>query len=270
MLIPYKIEAEINPYSGWIDPSSKLSRYSVERLFQHIYNKEYLTEQLYTALTDKAYLYKYNKEFLTEKFKHLKDKFPLKVYTAIDRFPVPLRSDNVSNNPVTQLGLINRDFLEKMAHLYVDNYMTIFPEFENANPDTGKIEDSKHSQYTARSYNDGTWKPEELFMNHPIARKNTQWKLTDIKQEDPYRRWGGYKFWNITPSYRPYDRENQEGFGEGGVSDRRDQIPHGYGKEFKKLSHSGHKKTDVFHDELMYYSHYRMRQGPYGTLARYD
>lgn len=270
MLVPYKLQAEINPYSRWIDPSSEFAGFSAERLFRHTFNKEYLTEQLYRALTDKAYLQKYNKEHLADNFEYMKDSFPYKVYTAVDRFHVPPRSDHISNNPITQLTKINRQFLEQISKLYIDNYMTIFTDFENKNPDTGEIEDEKHSQYTARSYNDGVWKPEELFLNNPLARKNTHWKLQDVKAEDPYRRWGGYKFWVVTPHRRHYDRENQEGFGEGGVSDRRDQIPQGYGAQFDDLIESGHKKPDTFHDELMYYEHYRMRQGPRGTLARYE
>lgn len=271
MLVPYKFQEEVNPYSGWIDPSSPFVRYSAESLFRHVYNKEYLTEQLYTSLTDPAFLAKHNVEFLLDKFIYIEKKFPMMVYGSVDRFHVPPRSDHISNNPILQLNLINRDFLEKTAKIYIDNYMDIFPEFENMNPDTGLSEDDLHSRFTARSYTDGVWKPEELFLNHPMARKDTHWKLTDIKQEDPYRRWGGYRFWVVTPHRRHYDRENQEGLSEGGVSDRRSQISGGYGEQFKKLSESGHKPTDVFRDTLMYYEHYRMRgPGKWGTTGRYE
>lgn len=269
MLVPYKFQEDVNPYSGWITPESQFSRYSAERLFQHIINKEYLAEQLYTTLTDETYLAQFNSGFLAPEFKSLKGEFPMKVHAAVDRFPVPMRSDMISNNPLLMLSMLNRDFLEKTTKLYIDNYATIFPHYENINPDTGCNEDMRHSEYSARSYNEGVWKPEELFMNHPVARKDTHWKLKDVKMEDPYRRWGGYKFWVVTPHRRHYDRENQEGFGEGGVSDRREQTPHGYGKEFKKLVDSGHKASDTFHDTLMYYEHYRTRVGPYGSLNRY-
>lgn len=257
MLVPYKIQGEINPTSGWVDLNSPLYGFGAERLFRLDCNKKYLAQQVLKSLTDNNFMILKGKQDLVPIFLSKQNIIVQQVQESVERFPIPLRSDQVSNNPIIMLNMFNRDFLQKTTEFFINNCLTVAPELENIN-ESGFCEDDKHSQYTTRSYSSGVWKPEELFLNHPIARNGTEWKLQDVKAEDPYRRWGGYRFWNVTPHTRNYSR-TAEGLKEGGTSDRRVQINKGYGKDFEQLVESGHKKSDVFRDTLMYYEHYMMR-----------
>jgi len=261
MLVPQEFLQHTNPYSGWIEPGTPHASHSPYSLFVQSINKKYLAIEMYKLLTSTEFVSsRGGDESLVDQFRSIRRHIPQQVAEAVEafQFNLPPRSDHLLNNPVRQLDRLNRQFLMEISKLWIHNYMDVSPvlfnRFHNVSPESGLPQDDKYSQYTAKSYEDGTWHPEELFLNHPLATDNS-WKLQKTYTEDPRRRWGrdhgGVRFWVRTVHNRHYDRDNSDGLRDGGDSDRRVQVPHGYGKDMDDLAYHNSKFADVLNEDLI-------------------
>lgn len=258
MFVPKIYLKHINPYSGHLDPQCKYGNFNSHSLFLQPCNVEYLGNLTMILITNKKYVKSIGGDIsLVHDFKKFGKSIKLNVMDLVEEFEFPRRSTLLTNNPIQQLSMINRDFSIKTAKEFISNFTLSCPQmydkYHNRNNITGKKEDCLYAQYTAKSYADGVWRPEDLFLNTPLAKDNA-WKVREVYAEDPKRRWGsnhsGIPFWNRTPQNRHYDRTNDEGLVEGGRSDRRLQIPRGYGIYHEELANNSTYYNDVSLDDL--------------------
>lgn len=290
LIIPHEIQQDINSYSGYISLDSKFGKKNLKGLFYTTENKRYLVDQLYALLTCEEYvrdnlldnaIYDFNEKphnfnnvstyydrckLMVQEFKKQKLFLSKIITNMIEAYQLPFREDIDVLNPVMQLNNVNLDFLVKFSKDIIQNPQNLIPVINQVN-DVGKIDIAEY-QYTAESYNDGTWHPEHLFTNSYRNKKNPYWIPFEVDYSSaPNAKGPGHKFnsiiynqgrkdyfesdiakdgskktpaknptsfgqfpdWQSTPTTRLYDRDYViEGLEEQGTADRRTQTPYAY------------------------------------------
>lgn len=120
------------------------------------------------------------------------------VYAAvpamIEEYVLPYMEDQKTKNPIMELHYVNLDFLVTHAEMLVQNPTTIVDNFRNWNDDRGAYdEDIPDYEYSAESWNDGTWHPEHLFTNSEANKRAGYWKSEEVE------------FWNGPVGYPSAD-----------------------------------------------------------------
>ena len=82
--------------------------------------------------------------------------------------------DFTTNSPIQQLHHLNKKFLLETSQTIIQSPNIVIADYFDINPDTGE-KDYGDYDYSARSYSDGTWKPEDLFLNNASNRANPYW-----------------------------------------------------------------------------------------------
>lgn len=244
---------------------------------------------------------------IAQRFRRKRADFAVAIPEMIEEYVLPYSEDQITNNPVMQLHYVNMDFLTTSANVLIQHPEILDGDFRYLNPDTEEFEDPNATeyQYSAESWNDGTWHPEHLFTSSQRNRDNPYWKplrvefwsgpigypsemegddmggrgpgnrykhtalpnleaiggisqdrrgddrgiynLTEYqyaKRKERFSRGGQFPFWQTTVHDRPHDRDISETLSEGGLSDRRTQLPHGY--DMSGLTRrSGQRKYDI-------------------------
>jgi hypothetical protein len=111
-------------------------------------------------------------------FKEKRNLFNNAIGQMMEEYVLPYAEDQNTNNPIMLLHYTNRDFLLTSAEMIVQNPDVLDGEYKTWNPDTGETEDPNENeyQYSAESWNDGTWHPEHLFTQSERNRENPYWK----------------------------------------------------------------------------------------------
>lgn len=126
--------------------------------------------------------------------------FNTAVPQMVEEYVLPYDEDQTTKNPIMLLHYVNRDFLLTSAEMIIQNPDVLDGSYRTWNPDTGKTEDPNEYeyQYSAESWNDGTWHPEHLFTQSQRNRENAYWKEINVE------------FWNGPLGY-PQDPIGDEG-----------------------------------------------------------
>jgi hypothetical protein len=87
--------------------------------------------------------------------------------------------DYSTNSPVQQLHQLNKKFLLETSQNIIQAPNIVIADYYDVNPDNGKVEYAE-ADFSARSYADGTWHPEDLFTNTARNRATTYWKPLEV------------------------------------------------------------------------------------------
>jgi hypothetical protein len=87
--------------------------------------------------------------------------------------------DYATNSPVMQLHHLNKKFLLETSAVIIQSPNILIANYFDVNPDTG-VEETAEWDFSARSYADGTWHPEDLFTNNKRNRENPHWVPMEI------------------------------------------------------------------------------------------
>lgn len=224
--IPPEFKQSINIYSNYLTGS--YAGRNVKGLFYTIENKQFLANELFNLLTDELFIRqnlpqldqrdiqtqdynnpeavsRFNSESafngaatLVRAFRTRRDLVNRMIQSLIEVYQMPFPEDWAILNPVQQLHWINADFLIRAARNIVQDPGNFVPELRNINPDTGAFEGNLEYQYTAESYNDGTWHPEHLFTLSNRNRANPYWKPLEVNyHSDPNAKGPGHRYNDI-------------------------------------------------------------------------
>lgn len=104
------------------------------------------------------------------------------VPAMVEEYVLPYNEDLKTHNPIMELHYINLDFLTSTSETIIQNPTSFLPNFNNWNDDLGTLDkDPKDYEYSAESWNDGTWHPEHLFTQSKANRSISYWD--DSKKE---------------------------------------------------------------------------------------
>lgn len=104
------------------------------------------------------------------------------VPAMVEEYVLPYNEDLKTHNPIMELHYINLDFLTSTSETIIQNPTSFLPNFNNWNDDLGTYDkDPKDYEYSAESWNDGTWHPEHLFTQSKANRSISYWD--DAKKE---------------------------------------------------------------------------------------
>ena len=87
--------------------------------------------------------------------------------------------DYTTNSPIQQLHHLNKKFILDTSQTIIKSPEIVSANWNDINPDTGKKELVEYD-YSARSYSDGTWHPEDLFTNSSRNRENPHWVPREV------------------------------------------------------------------------------------------
>jgi len=153
------------------------------------------------------------------------------------------REDLAIDNPVVQLHLINKEFIYQTAKSMILSPFNLDPSAAYINLETNKSEINTNWNYTAASWQDGTWHPEHLFTENERNRENPYWVPYEVDYDSrsgsrpiaPGHRYNSSVYdsesqfprWQYSMNDRPISRD-QGGYAASGTNDRRVQRPNGY------------------------------------------
>lgn len=87
--------------------------------------------------------------------------------------------DYSTNSPVQQLHHLNKKFLLETSQNIIQTPNIVIANYWDVNPDNGK-EEHGEADFSARSYADGTWHPEDLFTNTARNRSTAYWVPREV------------------------------------------------------------------------------------------
>jgi hypothetical protein len=116
---------------------------------------------------------------IAKNFKAARNEFNEMVPNMIEEYVLPYTEDMKTTNPVIELHHINLDFLTTTAEMVIQNPASLIEKFRTWNEDTGEYVEGKDCNYSAESWNDGTWHPEHLFSNTKSNRNAGYWKARE-------------------------------------------------------------------------------------------
>lgn len=87
--------------------------------------------------------------------------------------------DYSTSSPVQQLHHLNKKFLLESSQNIIQSPGSVIAGYYDIDPDTGKT-DLGEADFSARSYADGTWHPEDLFTNTARNRATSYWVPREI------------------------------------------------------------------------------------------
>jgi hypothetical protein len=168
------------------------------------------------------------------------------VETAMFDEKMPPREWRETENIVILLDKQNRAFIDNIIETVTTSGDSVDPDWYMYNSETGQVDPHADNSYDVSSYSDGTWHPEHLFTNKQRNRDTGYWGnvstefdaspeasglghryYSTVYTVDPNRR-TQYLPSQYTVQRRPYERDIDESLKEGGISDRRTQVPRGY------------------------------------------
>jgi len=117
------------------------------------------------------------------------------VPAMVEEHVLPYNEDLKTHNPIMELHYINLDFLTSTSETIIQNPTSFLPNFNNWNDDLGKNDDPKDYEFSAASWNDGTWHPEHLFTQSKANRAVGYWDDTTVE------------FWNAPIGYPGMNEE---------------------------------------------------------------
>jgi len=108
--------------------------------------------------------------------RQIEDIIPSLVYDYGSKFYTNdfFEEDYSTNSPVQQLHHLNKKFLLESSQNIIQSPGSVIANYYDIDPDTGK-EEYGEADFSARSYSDGTWHPEDLFANTARNRNNPYW-----------------------------------------------------------------------------------------------
>jgi hypothetical protein len=264
LLIPKAFSAQLNPYSGYLNPKSPYASKNLKALFRTQENQNYLFETLFRLLTNEEYVrwqldqaevsdvkmtaHQQPNEArrLVAAFMKRKKFLQDNIEDLVEMTELPYKEDIVLINPIQQLHVLNKDFLVKTARDIIHCPDMLAPRYFATNPETGADESQIEYDFTSEAYADGTWHPEHLFTNSNRNRDNPYWipREVNIYADDDsvgvghryynkqysktQRTRSQFPRWQYSMEDRPYERCTEESLREGGISDRFVQRNSGY------------------------------------------
>jgi hypothetical protein len=78
-----------------------------------------------------------------------------------------------------QLHHLNKKFLLESSQVIIQSPNILISDYYDVNPDTGESETTE-ADFSARSYSDGTWHPEDLFLNTARNRATSAWVPIEV------------------------------------------------------------------------------------------
>lgn len=190
LLVPPQFVKDINRFSGFISISSKYGNKSTKGLFLTVENKNYLINELYKLLCNREYVshivsgldhyteIEQNTD-LHKRFVKCRKQLEIMIPDIIVDWMLPYREDKAIKNPIQELSLINKDFLDTTARTLIQNPESVIPDFYEYDPQT-EIHHKEEWGYGASSYSDGTWHPEHLFTESERNRQNPYWIPVEV------------------------------------------------------------------------------------------
>lgn len=233
LIIPPEFKKDINRFSGYIDPHSIYHDKNLKGLFYSPVNRRFLAKELFALLTCKNYVMTNLPEFaihnnidnsgdnfdnpgpyppfdrvslLVNEFKKREKLIMKSINQIIEKYKLPHKEDYNSLNPIQQLHTTNMDFLLIYSRNIIQNPQNVIPYYNRISPDTGEIE-IKNYEYSACSYSDGVWHPEQLFTESARNRENPYWVPyeVDISSNDDASGLG-HKYNNYIYNWGTYER----------------------------------------------------------------
>lgn len=243
LLIPPEFKKEVNGFSGYINPNSIYHEKNLKGLFLSPPNRKYLAKELYALLTCRTYVMNnlphfsihnslkddfagdhemnmhpdnydnpgpypvYDKtSLLVDEFKKRKSLIMKSVNQIIEQYQFPHKEDFNSLNPIQQLHNVNMDFLLINSRNIIQNPQNVIPYFDRISPDTGKVQVDDY-EYSAISYSDGAWHPEQLFTESARNRENPYWVPYEVNiSSNADAKGTGHKYNNYIYNWGTYDR----------------------------------------------------------------
>ena len=242
MLIPIEIKQSINPYSHYPEPSSKFHNKSLKYLFYCQENLNYLAIELYKNLSsvkNMNAIYKTNRnEIIAKHFTGKQLMFKNNIEFMVKCWDIPFKEELGTKNNISNLSNLNLEFLTITIKNLIQDPNNMIPDLKYYNWETNKIEKTNWD-YDSSSYSDGTWHPEDLFINSENNRNNPYWKPIEINfDSDPQAKGLGHKYndkiygeknqfpiWQTSVDNRAYETDTIDTLS---LDDRRVQRPHGY------------------------------------------
>jgi hypothetical protein len=284
LVIPPPLRAEVNPHSGFLNPDSRYGHKSIKGLFFTPENQEYLLREVHAVLLNTKYVQSKMRSTaaphdgwsrldsqdsasrartLTLGFTDAEPLLRQQMGDLMRAFYSPLnapqREDFSVANPILQLHDLNKQFVLQTSDTFIYSPQTLIAHINEINPETGQRERPQYD-YSAESWQDGTWHPEHLFTQSDRNRANPYWKPLEVdfdanpenRARGPGHRYNApfyagsptgtpprrnaagqavsasqFPIWQYTPSIRPYSHD-QSSLREGGDGDRRVQGSRGY------------------------------------------
>jgi len=288
LIVPPELKADVNPSSGFLSPDSPFAGKNAYGLFLSPPNQAYLARELAALLGNLRFVgatlaqaplssglddaaaptpfaqldrpaQKARASLLVSAFHQQGAFLRDRIYSLMREFYGPLngphREDSSVANPLLQLHLQNRQFLLETARNLVLSPEQVVPGWLDINPETGRVERPEYD-YSAASWQDGTWHPEHLFSQSARNRNNPYWVPLSVdfdSRAGTHARGPGHRFnspvygtvpgardeagdpatfsqfprWQWSADYRAYSGD-QSALREGGSGDRRVQRPRGY------------------------------------------
>jgi hypothetical protein len=248
--IPVSFRKSVNPTSGFFYPP--MNSWNIRQLFLNKINEEFLCNNVAHMLTNPAFVHKHidpkRSKAVCEKIaKSFADRQKrVREYAAdeLQEFKLPYYEELTTTSNVLRLRDANRNFIFGVAVGILKSPDAVLENFYELDPEMGEFNRADYS-YGASSYSDGTWHPEHLFTESDHNRKYKHhqdlWVHIDPSPEKTglghmynkpyYAHKGSIPHWQYSMNTRPYERDNGQSLREGGLSDRRTQIPRGYNKK---------------------------------------
>lgn len=119
---------------------------------------------------------------LAKQFKRLRPQINASVTHMIEEYVLPYDEELKTNNPIMELHYVNLDFLTSSAETIIQNPSALITNFNNWNDDKNTYDEKLADyEYSAESWNDGTWHPEHLFTQSATNRKTAYWNNAQLE-----------------------------------------------------------------------------------------
>lgn len=245
--VPIAFKQRVNPTTGVFNPP--MNDWNIRQLFMNKVNTDYLCNNIVHVLSNPAFVYK-NIDPKREKsvcvklakaFANRRNRILEYSKSEIAEFQFPYPEDLTTTSNFFRLQDLNRQFIFGVAVGILKTPDAVLENFYELDPEMLEF-NRKDYAYGASAYSDGSWHPENLFLesDHNRKYKNHQdyWVSWNSNPEETglghmynkpyYAHKGSIPHWQYSMNNRPYERDNGESLREGGMSDRRTQVPRGY------------------------------------------
>ena len=117
---------------------------------------------------------------IAKQFKEKKADFADFVPSMIEEYKLPFAEDLKTTNPIMELHYVNLDFLVTSAEMLIQNPTALVQKMRHWNDDVGEYQEGRDYDYSAESWNDGTWHPEHLFTKSKSNEKAGYWSPVEV------------------------------------------------------------------------------------------
>lgn len=262
--IPISYRKNVNPTTGFFFPP--MNSWNIRQIFLNKINQEFLINNVAHVLGNEGFVYKHldpkrDKALckkIAQSFAERGNRVRDYAKEELQEFKFPYIEELTTTNNVLRLRDLNRNFIFGVAVGILKTPDSVLENFYELDPEIGEF-NRRDYEYGASAYSDGTWHPENLFTESEHNRKYKHHQDTWVSiNADPgatglghmynkpyYAHKGSIPHWQYSMCTRPYERDNGESLREGGMSDRRMQIPLGYKKA--DIQRTMARRDDKYH-----------------------